>query len=67
MVKDLTVLKQAVDQLTTLEPRGDDPTHYQAERYTSALAEWSNRLDMSSLELNRLVLIRKAVRGRNRP
>ncbi|ANY83588.1 hypothetical protein BB934_35625 (plasmid) [Microvirga ossetica] len=59
MVKERTLLKQAVDELATLEPRGDDPTHYQAERYTSALAEWSKRLAISTLELNQLVLIRK--------
>jgi hypothetical protein len=66
LVKDRKLLKQSVHGLATLELRGDNPTHYQAERYTAAPAGWSNRVDMSTLELNRLVLIRKAVRHQKR-
>jgi hypothetical protein len=57
MIADRELLKQALDELVRLKPCAADPTRYLAQLYTSALAEWANRLGMRPPDLNKLILI----------
>jgi len=63
MISDSELLKQALDELIRLKlkPRAADPTRYLTQLYTSALAEWADRLEMSPIDLNKLLLIRETV------
>jgi hypothetical protein len=61
MITDRELLKQALDELVRLKASPDDPTRYLTRLYTAALVEWAHRLDMSPLDLNKLVLIRETI------
>lgn len=61
MIAGRELLLQAVNELARSKPRSADPTYRLTRLYTAALADWADRLAVSPLDLNRLVLMRVAV------
>lgn len=61
MITDHELLQQALAELARLKPSADDPLHDQTRLYSLALADWADRLEVSPIDLKRLVLMREAV------